>query len=171
MLPPSAFLVRSNHDPVSLILVFPLLLTREWILPYLLSYQTIRPNSPLAISSVAWPPKRVARLRSNGEGFPPRWVYPNTVSRSRYPFRLDSPGNIIRRTLFIRSLDTLGYYNDGIKVCPCEPDPRSPRSPYRYRIPIPEVRSRRHLQPSRHTRRSIRHDGPSPPRPSPAYVN
>ncbi len=84
---------------------------------------------------------------------------------------LDSPGNIIRRTLFIRSLDTLGYYNDGIRFAPCEPDPRSPRSPYRYRIPIPEVRSRRHLQPSRHTRRSIRHDGPSPPRPSPAYVN
>ena len=70
--------------------------------------QTIRPNSPLAISSVAWPPKRVARLRSNGEGFPPRC-------------RLDSPGDIIRRTLFIRSLDTLGYYNDGIRFAPASP--------------------------------------------------
>ena len=35
--------------------------------------------------------------------------------------RLDSPGNIIRRTLFIRSLDTLGYYNDGIRFAPASP--------------------------------------------------
>lgn len=84
--------------------------------------QTIRPNSPVAISSVAWPPKRVARLRSNGEGFPPRWVYPNTVSRVSIPVPASIARVIlIRRTLFIRSLDTLGYYNDGIRFAPASP--------------------------------------------------
>ncbi len=33
---------------------------------------TIRPNCPLAISSVACPPIRVERLRSKGVGEPPR---------------------------------------------------------------------------------------------------
>lgn len=47
--------------------------------------ETIRPNCPEAISSVACPPIRVARLRSYGVGEPPRWIYPSTVSRVSNP--------------------------------------------------------------------------------------
>ena len=41
---------------------------------------TILPNCPVAIISVAYPPIRVAKLRSKAVGAPPRWMYPSTVS-------------------------------------------------------------------------------------------
>ena len=46
-----------------------------------LAQPTIRSNFPAAIRSTAWTPKTLAIKRSRGDGIPPRWICPSTVTR------------------------------------------------------------------------------------------
>ena len=92
---------------------------------------TIMPKPPAAMRSTAATPKRVASMRSKGEGVPPRWMWPSTLMRTSlsqarpraFPIRLATES--VRRALASHGFVNLKPWGRGVDTKLFNPSFRS----------------------------------------------
>ena len=133
--------------------------------------QTIRPNCLFAISSVACPPKRVAKLRSKEKDCLHAEYTQDGIAAFDTCRLLYDTRHIDGRTLFcqvFRSLRPQPRWNKAYQAGTVQ-DPLRLSGPCQ--SPVQVAGSHQHLRPSRHIAQSSRRGVPSPPPPLPVCAN